>query len=337
MFTDRVVFEIKAGSGGDGIIAWRREKYLPKGGPSGGDGGSGGSIVFESDTQLFSLQDFRHIRFIHAEDGQSGRGGLCHGKNGESHQLKVPLGTVIRNAETGEILYDFTKDKEQFRAAKGGCGGRGNNHFKSPTNQSPYECTKGREGECLKVELELKLIADVGLVGFPNAGKSTLLSQIAKVDLKCAPYPFTTLYPFIAPLMIDYSKRLILADIPGIIEGAHQNRGLGLEFLRHIERTSVLLFVIDIAGSEGRNPEEDFRILLSELAAYNPKLLEKPRLFALNKIDEEGAPENAVAFRKSFSLDPATCFEMSALIGEGVQPLVEYLKNNIQSKFSLHS
>lgn len=326
MFTDRIVIKFRAGRGGDGIVAWRREKYMPKGGPYGGDGGDGGSVILEASSQLYSLESLSNFSQLSAEDGQKGKGNLCHGKRGEDLVIKVPVGTLVRDFETREILYDLTTDNERWILASGGKGGLGNAHFKRPTHQSPYEFTSGTLGQERHVELELKLIADVGLIGFPNAGKSTLLSAIAGVDLKIGAYPFTTLYPSIAPLSCDTEKRLILADIPGIIEGAHKNKGLGLAFLRHIERTRILLFVIDVAGTDGREPEEDYRILLSELKAYNPELLQKPRLIVLNKLDEVGAAEKAAQFRNAFSTETCPIFEMSAGLGEGLIPLVEYLK-----------
>lgn len=328
MFTDRVLLKLRAGRGGDGLVAWRREKYIPKGGPYGGDGAYGGSVIIEGDCQLYSLESLSHRTLMSAEDGGKGRPNLCRGKTGADLIIKVPCGTLVRDAETGTILYDLTQDKERFVLCQGGRGGFGNAHFRSPSHRSPYEWTEGVAGEEKSVKLELKLIADVGLIGFPNAGKSTLLSSIAGINLKTGAYPFTTLTPAVAPLPIDWEKRLIIADIPGIVEGAHQNKGLGLEFLRHIERTRILLFVIDISGSEGREPEEDFRILLSELHAYNPELLNKPRLIALNKIDEEGAKERASSFIKQFSNDQTSCYEISALLGEGMQPLVTHLKSS---------
>lgn len=329
MFTDSVVLELKAGDGGNGIIAWRREKYIPKGGPCGGNGGVGGSVIIEADAQLYCLESLRHAHFIRAPEGGRGGGSLCHGKNGEDIIVKVPLGTLIRDSESKTLLYDFTEDKEQWVACAGGRGGYGNAHFKSSTHRAPYEWTPGRAGEERKIEFELKLIADVGLVGFPNAGKSTLLSQMAHIELKCAPYPFTTLYPSVAPLSVGWERRVIVADIPGIIKGAHANRGLGLAFLRHVERTRLLLFVIDIAGTEGRDPIDDFLILQEELHAYRPELLEKPKIFALNKVDVAGGAERAALFCTAFSLNPDHCFEISALTGEGVERLATYLKREI--------
>ena len=255
MFIDRVTIELAAGKGGNGVVAWRREKYIPKGGPCGGNGGKGGSIILQADTQVFSLDWFRNRRILKAENGQAGGSNNRQGKNGKDLVLKVPCGTLVKDMTTGEILHDFTADKEEFVLCRGGKGGKGNDCFKSPTNQAPNYCTEGTEGGQVKVELELKLIADVGLVGFPNAGKSTLISALADVKVKIAPYPFTTLQPNLGFIQCEDYSRIYIADIPGIIEGAHQNRGLGFEFLRHIERTRLLLFVLDASGIDGRNPD----------------------------------------------------------------------------------
>lgn len=327
MFTDRVIIELRAGKGGNGIIAWRREKYIPKGGPYGGDGGEGGSIILEADCQLPSLEGYRNQRLLKADNGGQGGPNNRRGKNGRPLVLKVPCGTLLKDSENGDVIHDFTQDKERLIVCVGGKGGKGNTHFKTPTNRAPAIATPGKWGQMRHVELELKLIADVGLVGFPNAGKSTLISQAAHIPVKIAPYPFTTLRPNLGYLSFEDGERILLADIPGIIAGAHRNRGLGLEFLRHIERTHLLLYVIDISGFEGRDPLEDFAILRQEVALYNPQLLEKPSLIALNKIDFESAAEHIHAFHRSFPNE--TIVEISALNGQGVEALVTLLKRKL--------
>lgn len=328
MFIDRVVLDLVAGKGGNGVVAWRREKYIPKGGPTGGNGGNGGSVFLQADMQVFSLESFRHQRLAKAENGVQGGANQRQGKQGKTLVLKVPCGTVVKDASTGEILFDFTKDKEKWESCKGGRGGRGNSTFKSPTNRAPNQCTPGKAGESKRVELELKLIADVGLVGFPNAGKSTLLSALAHVNVKIAPYPFTTLHPNIGFIERDDFTRVFIADIPGIIENAHQNRGLGLEFLRHIERTKLLLIVLDASGIDGRSPLDDFRVLRKELEAYSPELLERPFFTVLNKIDTEESQEHIRAFYREHALSVGPVFHVSALTGEGLPALLDRLKEN---------
>lgn len=329
MFVDRIVLNLIAGKGGNGIVAWRREKYIPKGGPCGGNGGKGGSVVLQADTQVYSLEWFRNRHHLKAENGRAGGPNRRQGKSGQDLILKVPCGTLVKDVQTKEVLYDFTKDGDQWVICKGGKGGRGNDSFKTPTNRAPNICTEGTEGESIQVELELKLIADVGLVGFPNAGKSTLISALAKIKVKIAPYPFTTLRPNIGLMEFDDYTRIFIADIPGIIEGAHRNRGLGFEFLRHIERTKVLVYVIDLSGIDGRNPVEDFRILRSELETYNPKMVEKPFLIVLNKIDTDEAQEHLRDFYHHVS-HVATIHEISALHGQGIDLLKANLHRLIQ-------
>lgn len=325
MFTDRVILDLCAGKGGNGIIAWRREKYLPKGGPFGGDGGIGGSIILESDNQIMSLEAYRNRRMLKAENGQQGGVNNRRGRNGRNLLVKVPRGTLVKDPETGVILWDFTEDKQQWCICKGGKGGKGNTHFKSPSNRAPNFATPGKIGESRKIELELKLIADVGLVGFPNAGKSTFISKVTDVPVKIAPYPFTTLRPNLGYVKGDEYNRFLIADIPGIISGAHQNRGLGIEFLRHIERTHVLLFILDASGFEGRDPLEDFLTLRREINAYNPELSEKPCAVALNKIDMGFVGEK---FQENFPDIPV--FEISALTGQGIADIIGFLKRKLR-------
>lgn len=325
MFVDKVRLSLSAGRGGNGVVAWRRELYVPKGGPSGGDGGNGGSIYLQTDPQILSLENLRNRRLIAAQNGQPGGGALKKGKNGQDLTLKIPCGTLIKDAETGEVLFDLTEQDHREMICKGGKGGKGNNHFKSPTNQAPNICTEGTLGQSREIELELKLIADVGLIGIPNAGKSSLMSKITHLEVKIGAYPFTTLHPNLSYIQFEDLSRILIADIPGIIEGAHEDKGLGLAFLKHIERTSVLVFVIDISGIEERDPLSDFEILRSELEAYDKKLLKKPFLVALNKMDVEGAAENIDRFHKKYPSYPA--FPISALQNENLAPLVEAMRN----------
>lgn len=314
MFVDRVTIELRAGNGGNGRIAWRREKYIPKGGPSGGDGGKGASILIAPDTNVDALDWFKHTRTIQAPHGGDGQPSCKNGKNGQDIILKVPPGTEIKDAETGELLYDLNELEEPLVLCKGGKGGKGNFRFRSSTNRAPNIATDGLPGEIKKIELELKLIADVGLVGFPNAGKSTLLSVLCHRHVKIAPYPFTTLTPNLGFVSFKGGRRVVLADIPGIIEGAHDNRGLGLDFLRHIERTKVLFFVLDGAGIDGRDPLSDYKVLRSELENYNPELLERPYIVILNKMDLEGAVEQSEAFIKAkIPFIPISCTENKGL------------------------
>lgn len=323
MFVDRVNLDLFAGKGGNGVVAWRREKFIPKGGPSGGNGGKGGSIILKANAQVFSLEWFRNRRILKAENGHPGASNNRQGRNGKDLVLDVPCGTLVKDAKTGEILHDFTADKEEWMICKGGRGGRGNDSFKTPTRQAPNFCTEGTEGDTSQVELELKLIADVGLVGFPNAGKSTLISALADVKVKIAAYPFTTLQPNLGFIEREDLSRIFIADIPGIIEGAHRNRGLGFEFLRHIERTKLLLFVLDASGIDGRNPIDDYRVLRSELSTYNPAMLDRPYLVVLNKIDAEESAEHCRQFCEIYPLDPAKLFVISALNGDGIPVLLE--------------
>ncbi|WP_042280912.1 GTPase ObgE [Candidatus Protochlamydia sp. R18] len=332
MFVDRVIIELIAGKGGNGVVAWRREKYIPKGGPAGGNGGRGGSVILEADTQISSLDWFRHRRILKAQSGGDGGGNCRQGKNGTDLILKVPCGTLLKDAKSGKVIHDFVEDKERFVLCKGGRGGRGNDSFKTPTHQAPNICTEGTLGEIHHIELELKLIADVGLVGFPNAGKSTLISSLAGLRVKVAAYPFTTLQPNLGFIELDNYKRIYIADIPGIIEGASHNRGLGLEFLRHIERTKLLIFILDASGIDGRTPSHDFRILREEIGAYNPELLERPYLVVLNKIDTEDSPSHIQEFEKNYSISSDMLFKISAVYGEGLQELIEKMTQRLSQK-----
>lgn len=330
MFVDRVIIDLAAGKGGNGIIAWRREKYIPKGGPCGGNGGKGGSLILQADTQVYSLEWFRNRRILKAENGGQGGPNCQQGRNGKDLILKVPCGTLVKNTTTGEVLHDFTQDGEKWVVCKGGRGGRGNDSFKTPTNRAPNIRTEGTEGESCSVELELKLIADVGLVGFPNAGKSTLISELASVEVKIAPYPFTTLRPNIGFIQFEDLSRIFIADIPGIIEGAHRNRGLGFEFLRHIERTKLLLFVLDASGIDGRDPSSDYEVLRQEVGKYNAEMLERPYLVVLNKMDTEESAEHVNIFYQKNLVEKEKVFEISAMHGDGLPVLLQAIRQNVR-------
>lgn len=331
MFTDQVTVDLFAGRGGDGVIAWRREKYIPKGGPTGGNGGKGGSVILRADPEIYSLDWFRNRRILKAENGQPGGSNLRSGKNGKDILVKVPCGTLIKDAETGEVLRDMTNPGEEWSICKGGKGGFGNDKFKSPTNRAPYKCTPGEEGEFVKVEFELKLIADVGLVGFPNAGKSTLIQALARIRVKIGAYPFTTLQPNLGYILLKDESRIYIADIPGIIEGAHQNRGLGLEFLRHVERTKLLIFVLDASGIDGRTPLSDFKVLQDEIKAYNPELLKRSYLVALNKIDDEASAPLIEEFLAHTHIPKKRLLKISALAGDGLESLVKAITEEVSS------
>lgn len=335
MFVDSVIVTLSAGKGGNGVVAWRREKYIPKGGPAGGNGGKGGSIILQTDTSIPSLESFRNRRILNAENGLPGGGNLKQGRNGQDLILKIPCGTLVKDAKTKEVLFDFTQDKQEWTICKGGRGGKGNNCFKTPTHQAPNVCTEGTAGERLEVELELKLIADIGLIGMPNAGKSTLMSEITHVRVKIGAYPFTTLHPNLSYIQCEDYSRILVADIPGIIEDAHENRGLGIAFLRHIERSSALIYVIDISAMEERDPIQDFKVLRNELKEYREDMLDKPFLVALNKTDVEGAQEQVARFRELYPFDQRTIFEISALNQRGLPQLIEAMRKLVSSSLQL--
>jgi GTP-binding protein len=323
MFVDNVTIQLSAGRGGNGVIAWRRAKYIPKGGPAGGDGGNGGSITLEADPEVFSLEHFRNRRIIKAKNGVQGGGKNCKGKNGDDLLLKIPMGTLVKDAVTKEVLCDFTEKGQTWKICAGGRGGKGNSRFKTSTHQAPYVCTDGAPGEAIEVDLELKLIADVGFVGMPNAGKSTLISRLAYIEVKIAPYPFTTLRPNLGIVHFP-ERRVLIADIPGIIENAHLDKGLGLKFLRHIERTTALIFLIELAPYQERDPYEEYLMLRRELETYNPEMLEKPHLVVLNKIDQEGVDELIASFRARYTGE--NLFEISALEGTGLSEVKEAMR-----------
>ncbi len=297
-FLDQSEIRIEAGKGGDGVISWRREKYVPKGGPDGGNGGKGGDVIFEADPQLSTLLDFRYKKVHKADDGDKGGGKNCTGHNGADIIIRVPPGTIIREALTGNVLADLTEPFQRIVVAKGGKGGLGNWEFATATNQAPRKQTNGKPGESFDLELELKLLADVALVGFPNAGKSTLISRISAAKPKIADYPFTTLVPNLGIVQAPEEHRsFVVADVPGLIEGASEGKGLGLQFLRHIERSRVLLFLLDGTELADLTPKEAYKVLHRELKQYNPVLLTKPIIIAITKADAMGDDERKAASR----------------------------------------
>lgn len=322
MFVDQVKIHVKAGDGGKGCVSFRREKYVPKGGPDGGDGGDGGNIIIEGDNNLHTLIDLRYQQHYKAERGTGGKGSNKHGRNGRDCIIKVPLGTVIKNHETSDTLFDITKDHQRFFAAKGGKGGRGNTRFKSSTNQAPRFAEDGTEGEELWLDLELKLLADVGLVGKPNAGKSTLISKISSSKPKIAEYPFTTLIPNLGVVKLEDYRSFVVADIPGLIEGAHQGKGLGTQFLRHIERTKLLIHLID-ATSKLDEIMKNFDMINKELRSFNKDLSEKPQIIVLNKIDllHDIKPVEK-DYKAYFIKKGCPTYLISALRGTGINPLI---------------
>ncbi|MFA6283371.1 MAG: GTPase ObgE [Desulfurivibrionaceae bacterium] len=324
-FIDEAKFFVKAGDGGNGCLSFRREKFVPKGGPDGGDGGDGGSVTIEASRKLASLLDFRFKSHFLAQNGTPGRGKRMYGRKGEDFTLYVPLGSILRDAETGEILAELLNDGDRFLAARGGEGGKGNVHFASAQNRAPRIATKGKEGEERWFRIELKLLADIGLIGLPNAGKSTLLSKLSAANPKVADYPFTTLEPQLGVMHLPDADSCIIADIPGLIEGAHTGAGLGHKFLRHVERTQILLHVID-ASTPDEQPLQEYRTLENELRVYNDELMDRQRLVVLNKIDlledEQRLGALQELFLKAEGIKPLA---ISALTGQGLAQLQEAL------------
>ena len=333
MFADRAKIIIKSGKGGNGHVSFRREKYVPNGGPDGGDGGKGGDVIFVVDEGLNTLTDFRHKRKFAAEPGEEGGKKNCHGKNGADLILKVPEGTVIKDAESGKVIADMSGENRRQVILKGGRGGLGNQNFATSTMQAPKYAQPGGEAIEIEVQLELKVIADVGLVGFPNVGKSTLLSRVTNAQPKIANYHFTTLQPNLGVVDLDGAKGFVIADIPGLIEGASEGVGLGLDFLRHIERTRVIIHVVDAAGTEGRDPIADIHAIEKELCAYDPAILEKPMVIAANKTDAIYEDENEIikALRDKFEKDGVKVFPISAVSGKGLKELLYHVNNLLET------
>lgn len=329
MFLDQVTIDVKAGKGGDGMVAFRREKYVPDGGPAGGDGGRGGDVILIVDEGLRTLMDFRFNRHFKAQPGENGMSKGMHGRGSKDTYVKVPQGTTVRDAETGALLGDLIENGQTLVVAKGGRGGRGNIRFASPRNPAPEIAENGEPGQERKIELELKVLADVGLVGFPSVGKSTLLSVISSARPKIGAYHFTTLVPNLGMVTTSDGRSFAAADLPGLIEGASQGVGLGTQFLRHIERTRVILHVIDMSGMEGRDPYEDYLAINKELSTYNLRLLERPQIIVANKMDMPDAQENLVKFKEQLNkekedefADDIPVFPISGVTRQGLDALL---------------
>lgn len=329
MFADRAKIQIRSGKGGDGHVSFRREKYVANGGPDGGDGGRGGNLIFEVDPGLNTLTDFRHKRKYFAGDGEPGGKRRCHGANGADMVVRVPAGTIIKEASTGQVITDMSYENSREILLKGGNGGKGNMNYATPTMQVPKYAQPGKPGIELEVLLELKVIADVGLVGFPNVGKSTLLSRVTNAQPKIANYHFTTLNPNLGVVDLDGADGFVMADIPGLIEGASEGVGLGHEFLRHIERTRVMIHLVDAASTEGRDPIEDIKVINQELEAYNPEIAKRPQVIAANKIDcfyGEDRERVLKQLREEFEPMGMQVYPISAVTGEGVRELLYHVK-----------
>jgi GTP-binding protein len=330
-FIDEAVIEVKAGDGGNGSAAFRREDGVPRGGPSGGDGGDGGSVIVVADPQMASLLDFKFKRHYKAPRGEDGRNKDQYGARGDDLLVKVPVGTVILDDDSGNALADLDAPGAEFCVARGGTGGKGNIHFKSPWNQAPKTAEPGTPGEQRTVRLELKLLADVGLLGYPNVGKSTFIARVSRARPKVADYPFTTLVPNLGVVRLSDERTFVIADIPGLIEGASQGAGLGHQFLRHVERCRALLHIVDATFTTGpdRSPLADFHVINGELASYAPELADKPQIVALNKAD--ALPEDEITrIRSEFTAEGIALYVMSAATGEGTQPVLEALWTHVR-------
>lgn len=334
MFADRARIFVRSGKGGDGHVSFRREKYVPAGGPDGGDGGRGGDVIFEVDEGLNTLIDFRNVRKYKAEDGEPGGKRNCRGKDGQDIIIKVPQGTVIKEAQSGQVIVDMSGDNRRVVLLNGGKGGNGNQHYATSTMQAPKYAQPGQPAKELELFLELKVIADVGLVGFPNVGKSTFLARVTNARPKIANYHFTTINPNLGVVDLEGTKGFVIADIPGLIEGASEGVGLGHEFLRHIERTKVIIHIVDAAGTEGRDPVADIYAINKELEAYNPDIAKRPQVIAANKIDAiyAGEEENPVErIRKEFEPKGISVFPISAVSGEGVRELLYHVNTMLEN------
>lgn len=331
MFVDYAKIIIKSGDGGNGAATFRREKYVAAGGPDGGDGGKGGDIYFKVDPNANTLIDFRFTKKFKAENGQNGSGNHCFGKKGEDLYVMVPKGTVVKDSETGKVIVDLSEDGQVELVLKGGRGGKGNSHFATSTRQAPHFAIDGEKGKEKEIILELKLLADVGLVGFPNVGKSTLISRVSAAKPKIADYHFTTIDPNLGVVKTEHGDSFVMADIPGIIEGASEGVGLGTQFLRHIERTRLLLHVIDVAGTEGRNPVEDFNKVNEELKKYSEKLAKRKQIIVANKSDSIQDETNFEELVKIAKENDIEIYRISAVTGEGVNELINYVANVVKT------
>lgn len=330
-FVDEARIHVKAGDGGNGCISFRRERFIPRGGPDGGDGGKGGDVILQADAQLSTLLDFTYPKQFRAQRGSHGKGKNQTGRNGKDLILRIPVGTLVREDQTGEVLQDLLFDGQSFVAARGGRGGRGNARFATPTHRAPRRAEKGEPGEERWLRLELKLLADVGLIGFPNVGKSTLLSKISSARPKIGDYPFTTLVPNLGVVNREGDRPFVVADIPGLIEGAAQGAGLGLAFLRHVERTRLFIHLLELCGDPSREPIRDFHALNQELKSYDPVLLEKMQIVALNKIDLPSVRERAGDLEKEFKKMGYPFYRISGKTGEGTEEMVEGVCRTLQS------
>jgi len=322
MFVDEVEIEVMAGSGGNGMVTFRQEKFVPRGGPNGGDGGHGGSVIFKVDSNVTTLLDFRYKHKYKADRGGDGASKDMFGKNGGDIQLKVPLGTVVTDLATGEVIADLNAPDSKIMIARGGIGGRGNAHFATSVHQAPKFAEKGEPGEERRLRLELKLLADVGLLGFPNVGKSTLISAVSAAKPKIADYPFTTLVPNLGVVYVEEGRNFVMADIPGIIEGASEGIGLGHQFLRHVSRSRLLIHLLDVSGMSGREPLHDFDVLNRELELYDPRLAALPQIVALNKIDVAADPDAVDALEEELEAREYTVYRISAVTRSGLSPLI---------------
>ncbi len=329
-FIDQVKIHVKAGDGGKGCVSFRREKFVPKGGPNGGDGGRGGHIIFESKRDMNTLLDIQYHQQYKAEKGRNGMGKNMHGRNGRDMIIPVPAGTVIRDLDSGEILCDLTEHGQKFTAARGGRGGQGNSHFKSATRQAPRFAQPGEPGDERNLFLELKLLADIGLIGLPNAGKSTLISALSSAKPKVANYPFTTLSPVLGVVKYGKFKSFVIADIPGLIEGAHRGTGLGFQFLRHIERTSILLHLVDISEMSEGDPVANLEKINKELNLYSPELIKKPQAVAGTKLDISGDREKLDTLAQYCKDKHYDFFPLCSVTGEGLKELIIYLGEKVE-------
>ncbi len=336
-FVDYIEIQVKAGDGGRGCVSFRREKYVPKGGPDGGDGGRGGHVILRATRELNTLLDLKYKRVYFAEKGQNGRGKKMHGRDGKDLVIQVPVGTVIRDADTGDIIKDIDRNGAEIIVAKSGRGGLGNSHFATPTRQVPRFAQPGEEGEGRSLVLELKLLADVGLIGLPNAGKSTLISVISSARPKIADYPFTTLSPNLGVVKLENHRSFVIADIPGLIEGAHKGAGLGFQFLRHVERTSMLLHLVDISESDESDPVDTFEMINRELALYSKELIEKPQAVVGTKLDIAGDKVSLNRLEEYCRTKGLNFFPVSAVTGRGIKRLLSYLAVRIQESCILPS
>ena len=331
MFADRAKIYVRSGKGGDGHVSFRREKYVPSGGPDGGDGGNGGSVFLEVDEGLNTLSEYRHVRKYHAGDGQNGGTRNCKGKSGEDLVLKVPAGTVVKEVESGKVIVDMSGENKRFLLLSGGRGGCGNQHYATSTMQAPKYAQPGQPAKELELAMELKVIADVGLVGFPNVGKSTLLTKVSNARPQIANYHFTTLNPHLGVVDLPDAKGFVIADSPGLIEGASQGVGLGFEFLRHIERTRVIIHIVDAAGSEGRNPVEDIYAINKELENYNPEIARIPQVIAANKTDmifaQEEESDPVQILKEEFEPKGIRVYPISAISGKGIRELLYQVRH----------